>query len=109
MSLAHWEIEHGATVGQGGKIIVNDQDVTKDVESFQITALKGEVTTLTLWVKGQAGSLKGEGIVEISSLLVQAIDELDPEEIEAEALARQGWDSGQSIVSTVIDLIKEKL
>lgn len=109
MSLAHWEIEHGATIGQGGKVIVNNQDITADVRSFQITALEGEVTTLTIWHHGQAGSIKGQGIVQLVSAISTALDELDPEEIEAEALERQQWGSQQGMAATILEVIKEKI
>jgi hypothetical protein len=109
MSLAHWEIEHGATVGQGGKVIVNDQDITADVRSFQLTCVEGEVSTLTIWHRGQSGSIKGEGVVQISSAASTAFEDLDPEEIEAEALSRQGWGSDKSMTATILDVIKEMI
>lgn len=114
---APFEIEAEA-IGIGRVIIGRDDnkiEVSDLISGFQVNGRVGEPTTLILKQKPGSAVISGEGIVYVHQEKIDAltvIEMMNPREIEARALDRQGWDDSgdpKSIVEHTLDLIKEDI
>lgn len=106
MSAAKWKIDHGLFKA---KVEVNGQDVSDIARSATLFLAHGQVPTLTLELRGSEGSIEGEGIVEVGYDRGLNLDDLDPEEIEGEALSRQQWGDDKTLTEHILDVIREKM
>lgn len=94
----------------GGTIIIDGRDISDQVYSVVVSSEAGRATELHLELRrGSEGKIKGEGVVYVTSAAVEGLEDLDPEEIEAEALSRMDWTSEKSVTEHVLEVIKEKL
>jgi hypothetical protein len=109
MNSASWRVEHGP-VGITELEINGEVVDTSNIVEAHVDLVHGDVSCLVLVYRNREASMvTGEGIVHVASVEAQALEELDAEAIEAEALSKQGWGSDQSLTATIIDIIKEKV
>lgn len=97
----------------GGRLSVNGEDITDQLVGWDVSVRPGQPTQLTLY------AIPGEGMVggvATTTALRPSSDidwsQLSAEQIQDEAMNRQGFDSefeDKSLVEHVIDIIKEKL
>jgi hypothetical protein len=110
MPLSEFEITEDFP--NGAKIIVNGEDVSKHVVAYQVSHdSPGELPRLAIVTLAKAGTIKGEGIVEVRVLddrLLQMLDQVNPQELEEEALRRLEW-GGSGVVAMALDILKERL
>lgn len=105
MATAEWEVVVGpASIT---KVIVNDQNIAREgLREVHMDVADGEVSTLVLVFKGQ-GSVTGEGIVMTMGETQMALEELDPDEIEADILS--AGDNSSPFSHQMLDYIKGKI
>lgn len=107
MDIAEFEIQVGAH-GRG-QVIVNGEDVSDKVNAVSFHTGPQMVPTLIL--SGVAtGTIQGAGIVEVrgegnSAAVAGFIRNLDPEEVEEEALANLGQGDDPNVTAAVLSLV----
>lgn len=95
-----------------GRVIVNGEDVSREVMALQIDAAVREPTILRLQMKpGYTGKMSGEGIVQVGIPvdLDGLLAGMDPEELESEAAARLGWGDGSNLTAKIIEVLRERI
>lgn len=92
-------------------LVVDGVDLSSKVAALRVEAQRGDLTRLIVELKpGGFGLVKGSGVVEFLQPieLDRVLAQLDPEDLEKEALDRMGWDDGANVTKHIIDLIREK-
>lgn len=93
-----------------GEILLDDIEMTEMSTASTISVRRGEITVITLHlVPGAESGVNLDGIVRVAGKEAKKIAELDPEEIDREALGRIGWGSERSLTSTILEIIMEKI
>lgn len=93
-----------------GKIIVNGEDVAKQVASMNIIMASSEPTKVFIETITQGAKFKGPGIVYLKGEVLPistVLRSLDPSEVDKAALDRQGWGDEKSLTEHIIDIICE--
>lgn len=63
---ATWEITHGVHTRDGkSKVLVNGQDITKNLRGLRLDLDAGDISLLTLDLSG-SGTISGQGIVTVN-------------------------------------------
>lgn len=114
MSLESAVVELKIQNGRATKVVVNDQDVLKSVNALRLEVQEGALPTLTLLVDAGDVELAGPGVVVVeqkdevdcTDLMVEFLDSIDPEMLEAESLSSLGWGSDNG-TEAMLDTLKK--
>jgi hypothetical protein len=109
VELAEFEVEVNA-VGHG-RVVVNDEDLSREVSGVTVSTAPGQPTVLTLHHLGAAGRITGQGVVHVvtasaGEALAELLGGLDAEEIERLALERMAWQEG-TLTTHVMAVLRE--
>lgn len=111
MSFAKFDIEVGP-IGRGGKVVVNDVDVSKNLKAIALFAQATEPTILQLFTYGE-GHLEGEGIVEVHRTdrneVGAFLRSVDRKKVDERSLNRGGWGVEGTLTDHVIETLLEML
>lgn len=91
-------------------VTIDGQDITNEIVGVEIAIRPSEATAVMLFAKPDSVLLHEKAFIYVqASIGAQKLDDLNPAAIEAEAMSREEWGSGKSLVENIIDVIKEKL
>lgn len=101
----------------GSRLEVNGEEVR--AKAAQVTIAAGEVPTVAVWQFAGEAVIEGQGIVQVmadggspKAALLEWLALLDPEELERQALDRQGWGSAglaKDILQVIAELAEAQL
>jgi len=106
MGLAKIELDLG--VGVPAKVLVNGTDIATSVVGLSLCARAGWIPELRLDLLGEV-RLAGEGVVYVkadSDVVLEFLDEVDAEALEAQALGESGF-GGPSVGESMLEVLKE--
>lgn len=106
------DIRIDLTSPTGGRIYLNDEDVTHQVTAFEVRAKAHEITQVWIDVIPGRGEISGPGIVYVREpreddrvTVVEFLSNIDPATLEAEALEGMGMGDGNVTVALLAKLI----
>lgn len=105
------EFDIRAQVGSG-EIFLDGSDISAKITGFQVTQEhSSQPPKLVLISTHPAGTIKGQGIVEVhvfDDRLLTMLNEMNPREVEAEALSRLEW-GGTNLTDKIFEVLRERL
>jgi hypothetical protein len=87
---------------------VNEVDVSESVQAVQVFGEQMVFPQVVLTLRPEAVEIEGTGAVSFrgDESLIDFLDEIDPKELETEAIKRSPY--GQSLTATMVELLKER-
>src|SRR4051812_48902457 len=106
MDTARFTIDAGPL---GGRITVNDEDVTDRVGIAELRLANGQPTTLSLHLSG-TGTIEGEGVVQIleprddADIICGFLELVDPDELDNDGL--NDADAGTNLTAAILKTLQ---
>lgn len=93
---------------QGRQVIVDGEDISNHLEAIEFSMSYRDLATVVLHLTPGSTLFEGKAVVALARQVNgQIINDLNPEQIEAEAMSREPND--KRFIENVVDVIKEKL
>lgn len=93
----------------GGRVQINDIDVTDQIGVCELRIADGQPTVLTLH-RAAEGVIEGEGIVQIvhaqedADIICDFLDGIDPEQLDQDAL--NDADASSNLTAAMLEILK---
>lgn len=101
-------------IPQQSKIVVNGEDVSTRLAGYRLEGIVGGVTTLSLFLTAVAGTIEGQGVVQVVAdgqdqrqAVAEFLANLDGEELQRSALERMSWGNDSGLGESMLAVLRE--
>ena len=104
------EIDIDVDAVGGGKVLINGEDVSRDLVGLEFQTRVGAVPTIAVYSRVGGARIRGQGVVRVvapGQSLVTMLNQIDPKALEREALSRQQWNDNVTFTEQLLQVLME--